>query len=342
MLATPIIQQLNRLGQQREPFLFAFDYACQYPRIWTMSDLASEEVWFSFNGVGNAIHETVLDRPVWLNKFPMPFADYQVKFDRVMQAIRRGDSFLVNLSAPTPITTNLSLDEIYCGSRARYKFRLRNQFVCLSPEAFVQIEGNRMASFPMKGTRDAHLPGADARLLADPKEAAEHATIVDLIRNDVSQFAQKVWVERYRYLDRVTTNRGALWQASSEIVALLPNDWRDWIGTLLASMLPAGSISGAPKPSTLRIIHEVEQYDRGYYTGICGWFDGQQLDSGVMIRFVEQQADNQLVFKSGGGLTARSDAQSEYQELIDKIYFPLISGTATLPRNAANLAASAS
>ena len=342
MLSAPIIDQLNRLGQRREPFLFAFDYACQHPRIWTTSDLTSDEVWFSFNGRGNATNETAPDRPVWLEKSPMSFADYQPKFDRVLQAIRRGDSFLVNLSAPTPINTNLSLDEIYQSCQARYKFRLRNQFVCLSPEAFVQIEGNRMASFPMKGTRDASLPGADARLLADPKEAAEHATIVDLIRNDLSQFAHKVWVERYRYLDRVDTNRGALWQASSEIVALLPPDWRDWLGSLLASLLPAGSISGAPKPSTLRIINDVEQYNRGYYTGICGWFDGQQLDSGVMIRFVEQQADGQFVFKSGGGLTARSDAQSEYQEVIDKIYFPLISDPATLPRNAAHLAASAS
>lgn len=88
-------------------------------------------------------------------------------------------------------------------------------------------------------------------------------------------------------------------------------------------MPPAGSISGAPKPRTLQIIDEVEANNRGYYTGICGWFEGQQLDSGVMIRFIEQQRDGQLVFKSGEGLTARSEARAEYQELIDKIYFPL-------------------
>ena len=96
-------------------------------------------------------------------------------------------------------------------------------------------------------------------------------------------------------------------QVSSEVAALLPDNWRDSLGTLLNSLLPAGSISGAPKPKTVEIIRTAEGYERGYYTGICGYFDGENLDSGVMIRFIENQND-QLVFKSGGGITARSNA----------------------------------
>ena len=86
------------------------------------------------------------------------------------------------------------------------------------------------------------------------------------------------------------------------------------------SMLPAGSISGAPKKKTVEIITEAEGYDRGYYTGVFGCFDGENLDSAVMIRFIEKQESGELLFKSGGGLTVYSDPDSEYREMIDKVY----------------------
>jgi para-aminobenzoate synthetase component 1 len=73
----------------------------------------------------------------------------------------------------------------------------------------------------------------------------------------------------------------------------------------------------------LKIIEEAEQYQRRFYTGIFGIFDGENLDSGVMIRFIEN-TNSGLVFKSGGGITAQSKANIEYQEMIDKIYIPLL------------------
>ncbi|HEV7382102.1 MAG TPA: chorismate-binding protein, partial [Dyadobacter sp.] len=91
---------------------------------------------------------------------------------------------------------------------------------------------------------------------------------------------------------------------------------------LIMKLLPAGSITGAPKPSTQRIIAEAEAYERGYYTGVMGYFDGQNFESAVMIRFIENQ-NGQLVFKSGGGVTASSKASQEYQEIIDKVYLPI-------------------
>jgi len=87
-------------------------------------------------------------------------------------------------------------------------------------------------------------------------------------------------------------------------------------------LLPAGSISGAPKLKTLEIILETETYNRGYYTGVFGYFDGINLDSCVMIRFIENQ-NERLIFKSGGGITMMSDLDSEYRELIKKIYVPV-------------------
>lgn len=87
-------------------------------------------------------------------------------------------------------------------------------------------------------------------------------------------------------------------------------------------LLPAGSITGAPKTKTMQIISEAETYERGFYTGVMGYFDGNNLDSAVMIRFVEQEGDR-MYFKSGGGITCRSEAQSEYHEMKQKIYVPI-------------------
>ena len=74
--------------------------------------------------------------------------------------------------------------------------------------------------------------------------------------------------------------------------------------------------------SKTNAINEAEKYNRGYYTGIFGIFDGEYIDSGVMIRYIEQTPEG-MIYKSGGGITAKSNVDEEYQELIDKIYVPL-------------------
>ncbi len=317
------VKRLNDWGHEGTPFVFLIDFLGKEPRAWRMDEADPKELRFNLNGISNEVPPiSNLGVPAYsFHKKPISLDEYRLRFDHVVKNIRRGNSFLVNLSAPTPIDTSLSLSEIYEHSRAPYRFWLRNRFVCFSPEIFVRIRGNRIASFPMKGTISAEVPEAERIILADAKEAAEHATIVDLIRNDLSRVADKVWVERYRYLDRIATNEGTLLQVSSEIAGLVPGDFNGAYGDLLLQLLPAGSISGAPKPATLKIIQEAEGYERGYYTGIMGAFDGEIFESAVMIRYIEQQRDG-LVFKSGGGITARSQAEAEYQELIDKVYLP--------------------
>jgi para-aminobenzoate synthetase component 1 len=127
-----------------------------------------------------------------------------------------------------------------------------------------------------------------------------------------------VRVQRFRYIDRVVTSEKTLLQVSSEIVGDLPADWHGQIGDIFAAMLPAGSVTGAPKRRTLEILHEAEQYERGYYTGIAGYYDGRTVDSCVLIRYLERD-DEGYVFKSGGGITCFSDPVMEYQELLDKV-----------------------
>jgi para-aminobenzoate synthetase component 1 len=175
----------------------------------------------------------------------------------------------------------------------------------------------------MKGTIDASLPNAEEAILNDEKEFAEHVTIVDLIRNDLSIISKNVRVEKFRYVEKIITNQKELLQVSSKIVGELEKDYNERIGDIIYAMLPAGSISGAPKKKTIEIIQRAEKGKRGFYTGVFGIFDGKNLDSAVMIRFIEKTKDK-LFFRSGGGITFMSNLENEYQELIDKIYVPII------------------
>ena len=122
----------------------------------------------------------------------------------------------------------------------------------------------------MKGTIDANLPDAEETILSDEKEMAEHVMIVDLMRNDLGIIGEDVHVEKFRYIDKIRAGEKELLQVSSKITAKLPDDWSDHLGTLLEQILPAGSISGTPKKSTLGIIENVENYERGFYTGVFG------------------------------------------------------------------------
>lgn len=174
----------------------------------------------------------------------------------------------------------------------------------------------------MKGTIDASLPNAEKELMDDEKEAAEHATIVDLIRNDLSRVASNVRVDKYRYVDVLHTNKGDILQTSSEISGKLPDDYTHHIGNIIAAQLPAGSITGAPKKKTCQIIDEAETYKRGFYTGVMGIYENGTLNSAVMIRFVELEKDG-MAFKAGGGITSQSQCRKEYEEVLQKVYLPI-------------------
>lgn len=315
------IERMNQFGQSQKPFFFVIDYLMQKPLVIPLEEVAQHQIFYKIGDKTNYHfkQKTTENTEVVFEKYPISFQEYQHSFTLVQNHLNRGDSFLVNLTKPTPIQVNLSLREIFERSEATYQLLFKNQFVLFSPETFVQIKSGIISSHPMKGTISANIPNAEKTILEDKKELAEHATIVDLIRNDISMVAEKVWVERFRYIDRVATNEGDLLQVSSEICGKLPDNYAQKIGTLLFKMLPAGSITGAPKPQTLEIIKEAEGYNRGYYTGVFGIFDGQNLDSSVMIRFIENTPQG-MIFKSGGGITVSANAESEYQELIDKVY----------------------
>lgn len=304
------------------PYLFFIDFEQQQPLIIPCHKAAEQGIYFDILGYTNLDWQETMPQPIKLQKYPVDYQAYRQKFLQVKQQLKFGNSYLLNLTQRTPITTNLNLRQLFQASQAPYKFLWQQRFVCFSPECFVKMEQDKIYTYPMKGTINAALPNATAQLINSTKEQQEHNTIVDLMRNDLAIIAENIQVSRYRYLEKIEREQGAIWQTSSEICGNLPPNWQQDPLALLTKLLPAGSISGAPKEKTVSIIQQVENQPRGYYTGVFGYFDGQRLISAVAIRYIEQQ-DQQLFFWSGGGITHQSLPQQEYDELCEKIYIPL-------------------
>lgn len=307
--------KLSALAKERIPFLFISNFDASKIHVYRLDELEDEDIEFSFNTHTNIKHQHKLLIS------PIDYKHYKKGFDKIIQKIKEGHTYLLNFTHATKISSALSLKEIFKTANAPFKLRYKDQFVCFSPERFITIKENIISTFPMKGTIDASIENAHKRILSDEKEMAEHVMIVDLLRNDLGIVARNIKVEKFRYIDKINAGEKELLQVSSHISAHLDKDWQGYLESILKNLLPAGSISGTPKKRTVELIKEIEDYNRDYFSGVFGIYDGESFESAVMIRFIEQQ-HNQLVYKSGGGITLDSDAQREYQEMIDKIYIP--------------------
>ncbi|MDO9753385.1 aminodeoxychorismate synthase component I [Glaesserella parasuis] len=316
------IQIANQYGKMRLPFFFLIDFEKQKPLIYPLSEIEDKGLYFDFNGQQKFIQSLKTNENFELEIIPPNYTQYKKAFDFVQQQIQIGNSYLLNLTQQTKIKTNYHLAQIFQQSKAKYKLLLDENFVCFSPECFIRIKENKIYSYPMKGTINANEEDAVNKLLNSEKEFTEHNTIVDLIRNDLALVSKYIQVTKYRYVEKVETHRGAIYQTSSEICGELDENWQENIGTMLDKLLPAGSISGAPKVKTVEIIQQAEQQERGYYTGIFGYFDGENVESAVAIRYIEKQGDT-YYFRSGGGITALSQLDGEYNEILEKVYVPI-------------------
>jgi para-aminobenzoate synthetase component I len=313
--------EMNSLGKNKTPFVFVIDFEMKKPIVLPTDSALKYGILFNLKGKTNYKKAGTTPPPEIFNSFPISIEEYKPKFDLVKENILKGNSYLLNLTCPTKIETDLEFTKIFKIAKAPYKLLKKDDFLVFSPECFVRIEGNNIFSYPMKGTIDADIPGAADKLLANKKELYEHNTIVDLIRNDLAISAEKIKVTKFRFLDKIKTNRMNLLQMSSEIRGELPENWNENIGEIIWRMLPAGSISGAPKEKTCEIIRQAEGKYRGWYTGIWGLYDGVTLDSAVNIRYIEKTPTG-LIFRSGGGITALSDCEEEYEEMKAKVYVP--------------------
>ena len=191
--------------------------------------------------------------------------------------------------------------------------------VSASPERFFRVDGRRIETRPIKGTRPR---GGDSEedkdlekeLLASEKDKAEHVMIVDLERNDLGKVCEfgSVKVSEFEVIEGYST----VFQMVSTVEGILREDVSQV--NCLRAMFPGGSITGAPKVRAMEIIEELEPTKRGLYTGSIGYlgFNGN-IDLSIVIRTFLVR-DNGAYFQVGGGIVADSSPEAEYQETMDK------------------------
>ncbi len=314
--------EMDQLSERKLPFFFLVDFLMETVEIFTENEASKKGLLIDFPTFKNTSQSETTKKEIEWKSFPQSKEEFKKGFDIVQKNLKLGNSYLTNYTCKTEIETSLSLEDIFHVSKAKYKLYYPENFVFFSPETFVEIKNNLIFTHPMKGTIDASKKNAIAVLKNDIKEKAEHYTVVDLLRNDLSMVADDVKVNEFQRIDFLKTNTKNLYAMSSEISGKIKPEFKGKIGSIMKSLLPAGSILGAPKPKTLEIILKAETFQRKFYTGVCGWFDGENLDSCVMIRFIEKE-NEKLFFKSGGGITHLSKLADEYQEMKNKIYVPI-------------------
>ncbi|MFA5574933.1 MAG: aminodeoxychorismate synthase component I [Brumimicrobium sp.] len=314
-------EKFTRYLKTQTPFLFIIDFECNSPLIFTLDEAKEKGVLFDVKGLRNVVYRPV-SKTIDMALNPINQTEYFKRFNNVMKHLINGDTYLINLTFPTEIKGNFGLKDVFNCSKAPYKLLFKDEFVVFSPECFICTQNQEIFTYPMKGTIDANLKNAEEQLLKNKKEEWEHNTIVDLMRNDLSMIADEVVLNKYRFVERINTNAQDLLQTSSEIKGVLKPNYQETLCDDILRLLPAGSISGAPKTKTVEIIKENEIEERGYYTGIFGIFDGKEIDSAVNIRFIQKQKQK-FVFRSGGGITCNSKADEEYEEMLKKVYIPI-------------------
>lgn len=313
-------EQMNACGKTNKPFFFALNFDVT-EGIFIENPLEQKEVLFEIRGKGNKPKMEDRKLSYLFEPLPIGISNYESRFQKVHNALCKGLVSVINLTVRTPLQTDLTLFDVFAKSNSLYQVYVPNRFVCFSPEQFVKIADGKIYSNPMKGTTDASLPNAEEVMMRSDKELKEHTTVANMVKEELEAVSSDVYISRFRYVDRIKTQDGEILQTSSEVVGTLPADYQSHLGDIVFKLLPASSILGVPKEASKALIDAVEPESRGFYTGVCGYFDGNELNSGVLIRFIGQE-DNQLFFHSGGGVTADSRCQSEYEEVLNKIYLP--------------------
>ena len=257
--------------------------------------------------------------------------EYDRAVARIRELIAAGDTYQVNYSFP--LTSSFSGDafELYrklsLAQGAPYSAYLdlgRFKVLCLSPELFFARHGNQVVTKPMKGTVKRGRWLEEDRelakwLAASVKDRAENVMIVDLLRNDLGKVSVpgSVRVSSLFDLERFET----VWQMTSTVEGTLRDGTS--LVELMTALFPCGSVTGAPKIRTMQIIHELERFPRGAYTGTIGFLKpGGDCVFNVAIRTVTIDSETGVAtFGVGGGVTIDSTAEREYEECLVKSRF---------------------
>jgi len=252
--------------------------------------------------------------------------EYCRMVERAKGSIREGDIFQVVLSNRFAADLDGSLFDAYRVLRtlnpSPYMFYLSGSDVEIagaSPETLVKLHDGLVYTFPLAGTRprgatDEEDAALERSLLADEKELAEHNMLVDLGRNDLGKISKfgSVRVERYLSVLRFShvmhlgsTVSGDITEGCTGLDAI-------------TALLPAGTLSGAPKIRAMQIINELEQNKRGIYGGAIGYLDFTgNMDTCIAIR-IAYKKNGRVFVRAGAGIVADSDPESEYRECQNK------------------------
>ena len=254
------IDKMNRLTAENVPYLFVLDFELKNPLVKALHNIKPGNILYAFNDLSNANAGNPQPEPVQIQATPPSAELFNEKFIQVQREIHAGNTYLLNLCFETPVKLGSDLESIFYQSYAPYKLWMKNQFVVFSPESFIKIHDGMVSTFPMKGTLEKTGDDSEGKLLSDKKESAEHATIADLLRNDLGRVADKIRVKRYRYIDEIKTPGKIILQVSSEITGMIKPEFTGRPGNLFNEILPAGSVTGAPKEKTVAIIKDTENF----------------------------------------------------------------------------------
>ena len=252
--------------------------------------------------------------------------EYCKMVEKAKDYITEGDIFQVVLSNRIEADIEGSLFDVYRVLRTTnpspYMFYFSSDDIEIagaSPETLVKLVDNQVYTFPLAGTRprgktDEEDLLLEEDLLADEKELAEHNMLVDLGRNDIGKISEIGSVKVNRYMDIVRFSH--VMHIGSTVEGILREDY-DYLSTI-DSILPAGTLSGAPKIRACEIINELEDNKRGIYGGAIGYIDlTGNLDTCIAIRIAFAR-DKKVFIRVGAGIVADSVPENEFEECNNK------------------------
>jgi len=249
-------------------------------------------------------------------------AHYRSAVERIQRYIADGDCYQVNYTLPLNFTWFGSPLALYARLRQQQPVRYggfvgdaQSGIVSLSPELFLERQGERLTTRPMKGT--APLSVAAETLRTSAKDRAENLMIVDLLRNDLGRIAENgsVSVDELFAIEAYPT----VWQMVSSVSARVG---KCGLGEILRALFPCGSITGAPKIRAMQIAAELEASERGLYTGALGWLaPNGDFRLNVAIRTLELAPGGRGKLGIGSGIVADSVPAAEWEECLLKSAF---------------------
>lgn len=284
------------------------------------------EVFNSYN-----IYKTKNTKKLLLNPTPcVNFCEYSNAIKKIKEEIAKGNTYEVNYTYDFDIPFDGDELDLFnfllSKQKTPYNFYIKNQYdtvLSFSPELFFEMQNNHILTKPMKGTiRRGKDKKEDKNLIEflknDIKNRAENVMIVDLLRNDLGRIA-KVGTVNVSKLFEIETHK-TLHQMTSQIEADLKENTTFF--DIFKAIFPCGSITGAPKISTMKVISDVEKGERNIYCGAIGMISPKETIFSVPIRILQKTNEqNKFKYRVGGAIVWDSNAQDEWEETLTKTKF---------------------